>query len=212
MVRFFTDIDNTLLYSHRRDIGSEKVVVEYINGNIQSYMTERSYACFTALNGVETIPVTTRIKSQYDRLAELTAKLNVRYAIICNGGILLENGEIQQDWLEQTYEMTEPAQAQLAKAAEIMAQLSDREVHKVERIMDYVVCDDAENAGVTLKNSLDSDLVTVFRDNRKVYCVPSVINKGSAVRRFIGKYGACTSIGAGDGEQDISLLEAVDIP
>lgn len=211
-INLFTDIDNTLLYSYRREIGENKVVVEHINGKIQSYMTKRSYDFFTDLHSAEIIPVTTRIKPQYDRLSALTAKLNVRYAIICNGGILLENGEIQQNWLERTYELAESAHGELVEAAEMMSKLSDREVHQVERIMAYVVCDDAEEAETALKNALDLQLVTIFRDNRKVYCVPSVINKGSAVRRFIAEFGQCTSIGAGDGEQDISMLDEVDIP
>lgn len=42
-INLFTDIDNTLLYSYRREIGENKVVVEHINGKIQSYMTKRSY-------------------------------------------------------------------------------------------------------------------------------------------------------------------------
>ena len=212
MIRFFTDIDNTLLYSYRREIGDDKLCVEYINGKIQSYMTRRSYSFFTSMKNTEIIPVTTRIKSQYDRLSGLTDALNVKYAIICNGGILLENGEIQQKWLDRTYELAESAYSELKKSVEMMSRLSDREVHLVDRIMSYVVCDDAEKAELTLKESLDVSLVTVFRDNRKVYCVPAIINKGNALRRFAEEYGECLSMGAGDGEQDISMLEAVDIP
>ena len=212
MVRFFTDIDNTLLHSYRREIGENKRCVEYINGKIQSYMTEKSYQFLTSLTGIDIIPVTTRIKPQYDRLSDIMGELNVRYAIICNGGILLENGEINSKWLEQTYKLAEKAGNELKKCADIMSKLSDREVHTVEHIMSYVVCDDAETAEKDLKNNSDSTLVTVFRDNRKVYCVPSVINKGNAVKRFAEMFGECLSIGAGDGEQDISMLEYVDIP
>ena len=126
--------------------------------------------------------------------------------------ILLENGEINSKWLEQTYKLAEKAGNELKKCDDIMSKLSDREVHTVEHIMSYVVCDDAETAEKDLKNNSDSTLVTVFRDNRKVYCVPSIINKGNAVKRFAEMFGECLSIGAGDGEQDISMLEYVDIP
>ena len=38
-MRFFCDLDHTLIYSHRVALGEEKVVVEYLNGKEQSFMT-----------------------------------------------------------------------------------------------------------------------------------------------------------------------------
>ncbi len=187
-------------------------MVEYINGKVQSYMTERSYTYFTSMKDTEIIPVTTRTKAQYDRLSELTAKLGVRYAIICNGGILLENGEIDRQWLSETYELIGNAADELRKATEKMKSLSVREVHEIEDIMIYTVTDSPEAMKASLTETLDTQLVTVFSDNRKVYCIPSVINKGSAVRRFNARFGYCRNIAAGDGVQDIPMLEAADIP
>ena len=175
-------------------------------------MTERSYAYFTSMKDTEIIPVTTRTKAQYDRLSELTAKLGVRYAIICNGGILLENGEIDRQWLSETYELIGNAADELRKATEKMKSLSVREVHEIEDIMIYTVTDVPEAMKASLTETLDTQLVTVFSDNRKVYCIPSVINKGSAVRRFNARFGYCRNIAAGDGVQDIPMLEAADMP
>lgn len=175
-------------------------------------MTERSYAYFTSMKDTEIIPVTTRTKAQYDRLSELTAKLGVRYAIICNGGILLENGEIDRQWLSETYELIGNAADELRKATEKMKSLSVREVHEIEDIMIYTVTDVPEAMKASITETLDTQLVTVFSDNRKVYCIPSVINKGSAVRRFNARFGYCKNIAAGDGVQDIPMLEAADIP
>ena len=186
------------------------MVVEYINGKVQSYMTERSYAYFTSMKDTEVIPVTTRTKAQYDRLSELTAKLGVRYAMICNGGILLDNGEVDRQWLTETYELIGNAADELRKAAEKMKSLSVREVHETDDIMIYTVTDDPEAMKESLRETLDIQLITVFSDNRKVYCIPSVINKGSAVRRFNERFGYCRNIAAGDGVQDIPMLEAAD--
>lgn len=175
-------------------------------------MTERSYAYFTSMKDTEMIPVTTRTKAQYDRLSELMAKLGVRYAIICNGGILLENGEIDRQWLSETYELIGNAADELRKATEKMKSLSVREVHEIEDIMIYTVTDAPEAMKESLTETLDTQLITIFSDNRKVYCIPSVINKGSAVRRFNERFGYCRNIAAGDGVQDIPMLEAADIP
>lgn len=187
-------------------------MVEYIKGNVQSYMTERSYRYFTSLKDVEVIPVTTRTKAQYDRLSELTDSLGVKYAIICNGGILLINSEPDREWLDETYALIGKAADELRKAAEMMKSLSDREVHEIDDIMIYTVTDEPEVMKSRLRENIDTGLITVFSDNRKVYCIPSVINKGSAVRRFNDRFGTCSSIAAGDGVQDIPMLEAADIP
>lgn len=175
-------------------------------------MTKRSYAYFTSLKDVEVIPVTTRTKAQYDRLSDLTASLGVKYAIICNGGILLVNGDTDAEWLEETCSLIGNAADELRKAADIMKYLSNREVHEIGDIMRYTVTDDPEAMKSELRKSIDTSLIAVFSDNRKVYCIPSVINKGSALRRFNERFGVCRSIAAGDGVQDVSMLEAADIP
>ena len=175
-------------------------------------MTDRSYAFFASLKDIEIIPVTTRTKAQYDRLADLTGKLGVRYAVICNGGILLDNGTIDADWLNETYTLIGSAADELRKACGMMKDLSDREVHEIEDIMAYTVTDEPEAMKAKLAETVDTQLITIFSDNRKVYCIPSVINKGTAVRRFNARFGRCMNVAAGDGVQDIPMLEEADIP
>ena len=43
MTYFCSDLDNTLIYSYRHDIGKEKVLVETKEGKELSYMTKVSY-------------------------------------------------------------------------------------------------------------------------------------------------------------------------
>ena len=43
MIHFFTDLDNTIIYSYRREIGQDKVLVEEMEGRELSYMTRTSH-------------------------------------------------------------------------------------------------------------------------------------------------------------------------
>ena len=45
-VDLFTDLDNTLIYSRRRPLPGDKVVVERLNGADQSFMTGRTLEFF----------------------------------------------------------------------------------------------------------------------------------------------------------------------
>ena len=43
MVLFVSDLDNTLIYSYKREIGKKKICVELYEGKEISFMTENSY-------------------------------------------------------------------------------------------------------------------------------------------------------------------------
>ena len=63
---FFTDLDNTMIYSHHREIGKPKIVVEHLDGREQSFMTEFAYDFLLSADWLDIVPVTTRTKQQYE--------------------------------------------------------------------------------------------------------------------------------------------------
>ncbi|MCQ2459145.1 MAG: HAD hydrolase family protein [Ruminococcus sp.] len=212
MITFLADLDNTLIYSYRREIIGEKLEVEWINGKLQSYMTKHTYDFLTKAENMQIIPITSRTPQQYERLSEIMEKLKVKYAVICNGGILLEDGKVNKEWYEETLRLTAKAQKEMKKACEILKE-ENPVIHETENIMVYAVVEEPQKVEQKLKNALDEKLVMVFCDHRKVYCLPKEINKGNAVKRLIEK-GIVKGIAAasGDGEQDISMLEQAEYP
>lgn len=101
-IRLFCDLDHTLIYSHRMPIGSDKMVVEYLNGKEQSFMTQGTFEFLCKQNCVHLIPVTTRSKAQYERISVFRKELRCKYALICNGGILLVDGIEDPAWYSET--------------------------------------------------------------------------------------------------------------
>lgn len=93
MIVFHTDLDNTLIYSYKHDIGRDKRCVEIYQGREISFVTQETNRLLHKLSEwkeqVLIVPTTTRTTEQYARI-----DLGVggfRYALACNGGVLLVN-------------------------------------------------------------------------------------------------------------------------
>ena len=142
---FFTDLDNTMIYSHHRGIGKPKIVVEHLDGKEQSFMTEFSYDFLSSADWLEIVPVTTRTKQQYDRI-ECSEKLRFKYAIVCNGGKLLVDGQEDLEWSDKTDVLVRENYESLEQATELLSKLCHSEtMHRPEKYMSYVKCFDPES-------------------------------------------------------------------
>lgn len=60
MKTFFSDLDNTLIFSHRKKGVEDKIPVEYLNGKEQSYMPGELARLLTDNQEILLVPVTTR--------------------------------------------------------------------------------------------------------------------------------------------------------
>lgn len=208
---FFSDIDNTLIYSHNHILDVEKIVVEYLNDIEQSYMTKQTYEFLSEQNWLTFIPVTTRTEAQFRRL-DFINEVHVKYAIICNGGKLLVNGKEESIWTDKTLEMTKNQIDDLEKAAESLKKLCQGfDLHRPESYMFYIKSDNPKSVFCEMSRRVNSDNVVLEYDRRKVYLFASNVNKGVAIKRF----GDIKSIGkifvAGDDRMDIPMLNRADI-
>lgn len=122
-IRLFCDLDHTLIYSHRVPIGLNKIAVEYLNGKEQSFMTQGTYDFLCKQNCVHLIPVTTRSKKQYERISVFHRELCCKYALICNGGILLVDGIEDPEWYSETLSLISPESSELQAIKELVQQV-----------------------------------------------------------------------------------------
>lgn len=89
---FHSDLDNTMIYSYKHDIGNEKRCVEIYQGREISYVTDRTHELLRQVQDrVLFVPTTTRTTEQYRRIDLGIGP--VRYALTCNGGVLLVDGQ-----------------------------------------------------------------------------------------------------------------------
>lgn len=216
---FYTDLDNTIIYSYKRDIGRDKMCVEIYEEREISFITRRTADLLSELSGhVLIIPATTRTIEQYRRI-----KLPVStppYALVCNGGVLLVEGKECEEWYRDSIELAEDCQSDLRKAEKMLCNDPDVdfEVRNIKDLFLFTKSARPQETVKRLQSGLDGGGTDVFQNGKKVYVVPKQMNKGLAVRRLQEKLRAdgvipadSRVIAAGDSEFDIPMLAAADI-
>lgn len=212
MIIFNTDLDNTIIYSYKQDIGKDKINVELYQGREISFITPKTFQLLQKINEkILIVPTTTRTLEQYSRI---DLKLSgFKYALACNGGVLLENGVEDIQWYNASRESVENSQQQLNTAVKLFENDPNRtfEVRNLRELFVFTKSSQPKLTVEMLKQQLDTNILDIFYNGVKVYAVPKILNKGNAVKRLQKMLGADTIITAGDSEFDIPMLNVADL-
>lgn len=212
MIAFHTDMDNTLIFSYKHDIGAAKRCVEIYQEREISFITEETYRLLEKLpQQILLIPTTTRTVEQYQRI-----RLGIgepQYALVCNGGVLLVNGKEEESWYRESMELLAECREELQKAERILTGDAYRclEVRNIRGLFLFTKSERPETSGERLREGLDMEKMDVFTNGAKVYAVPKRLNKGEAVRRFRERFHPERVIAAGDSEFDLPMLAEADV-
>lgn len=212
MAVFHVDLDNTLIYSHKRDIGREKRCVEIYQGREVSFITDRTYRLLQKVKErALVVPTTTRTEEQYGRISLGIGELEC--ALVCNGGVLLVDGKKDEEWYAQSLGLVKGCGAELRKAIGLLEKEPGREmeVRFIERLFVFTKCRDPQPVVQSLQKALDPGSVDVQSNGRKIYVVPKELSKGMAVERFRGYKRSGPVCAAGDSVFDVSMMAAADI-
>ncbi len=212
MVVFNTDLDNTMIYSYKQNIGDDKRCVEIYQGREISFITNNTFELLKKVKEkVLVVPTTTRTEQQYNRI---DFKLGVpEYALVCNGGVLLVNGEEDIKWYNDSFALVENCQQELKKAEELLENDVNRsfEVRNIRKLFVFTKSNNPKDTVLMLQKNLDTSKLDVFFNGVKVYAVPKQLSKGNAIERLRKKLNISTVISAGDSEFDVPMLNNSDI-
>ncbi len=213
MLIFNTDLDNTMIYSYKHDIGDDKICAEIYQGREISFVTSKTSQLIKEVNEtVLLVPTTTRTLEQYNRI-DLGIGIP-KLALVCNGGVLLENGVENAEWYNESLRLTESAHDQLLLTEKILENDENRsfEIRNIRELFVFTKSEKPEESVENLKEQLDTDKVDVFNNGVKVYVVPKMLSKGKAIDRLREKLNPELIISAGDSEFDITMLNSSDVP
>lgn len=207
---FFTDLDGTMIFSHRLVNESNKDLVycvEYYNGKPITYMTYSAIDKMKQLPCV--IPVTTRSIEQFKRVEFFN---NSEYAVACNGGIILHNGSVDEKWSKHIDSIV--AEYDLGAAQSIFNSLP-KIISKpkiVDQIFVFAKSESPELCIEILKAKLNTKIWEFVIQGQKVYAIPKTITKRNAVKYICEQLLEKNQpvISAGDTTLDISMLEYTD--
>lgn len=216
MIVFHTDLDNTLIYSYKHDIGNQKRCVEIYHGREISFITQKTYFFLQKVMKQEkchqilVVPTTTRTIEQYQRIQLGVGAFS--YALVCNGGVLLVDGKEDETWYQDSLKRIRNSTEELQKALDLLRNDMRRifELRFIKELFVFTKCEEPEAVVEDLRKLLDVEAVDIFHNGVKVYVVPKALNKGTAVERFRDYIGADFVIAAGDSAFDSSMLEVAD--
>ena len=212
MIIFNTDLDNTIIFSYKHDIGENKICAEIYCDREVSFITRKTAKLLKKVNeSTMFVPTTTRTLEQYNRID--LGLGTPQYALVCNGGVLLIDGQEDMQWYNESRELVSSCDSELKKA-EVLLENDENRSLDVRNIRELFIFTKSEKPLVTacmLEKELDTEKVDVYTNGVKVYVLPKRLTKGEAVMRLRKRLGAEAVIAAGDSEFDISMLNAADL-
>lgn len=218
MILFATDLDNTIIHSYKKADENKEICVElYTDGKKLSYMTQKAYEHLNILklnNNLNIIPVTTRSVEQYQRIHLFKGSNPYpEYAVTSNGGILLVNNVSDEQWYNESLELIASSMPQLEKARKILDKHSATQFESrlVDGVFVFTKSDDIKEITDILSKSLDLSDVFILNNGEKIYVIPKILSKGTAIKRLIKKFRPDITVSAGDSAFDIPMLSETDI-
>ncbi|GAA4264687.1 HAD family hydrolase [Frondihabitans peucedani] len=219
-----SDLDRTLIYSARAllleaaDADAPRLVVsEVYQGAPLSFMTRRAEDALSRIaSRAAFVPVTTRTVAQYRRV-RLPGGVP-EHAVTSNGGTILHRGEIDEGWNRSLRRRTAETCAPLVDVQALLTDPSRSSwvlrVHDAESLFLYAIVDrdilPADDLAALSERCVELGWV-VSVQGRKLYCVPTTIDKRSAVAEIASRTGADTVLALGDSLLDEGMLTGADL-
>lgn len=204
---FMTDLDGTIIYSQRHEFNAEKIPVDNYKDYI-AFMNKHLYDSLDVFNKkVPFIPITTRTLDQYERI-----KLPIipNYALVLNGAMLIKDGKIDGDWLDESRRIITNYQSEMDLANKIIESLIDAfhisKMQYVNQFFIFVKTEYPKELIELLKRNLDLSKLDLYNKKSKVYVLPKPLSKGNALIRLKRRLHSNYVIAAGDSDMDIPML------
>lgn len=216
---FASDLDRTLIYSSRFfDVTKPEMPVrsvEIYKGKEISFMTEKAIGLLRELSDqMMFLPVTTRTIDQYKRISLFQEEIRPKYAVTCNGGVILENGQVDRDWQDYVATKINQNPVSLDAIKKKIIETADstwlESIRVVDHFFIYLIIK-PEFAPAEVMNEYAewaAECGWVFSlQGRKVYFIPRFVNKWDAVQYLSEKEGKKPVFTAGDSYLDLCLIE-----
>jgi len=221
---FASDLDQTLIYSHKTLIGQETDEhirpVEKLDERFISYMTQRALCQLSDVaKKVLFVPVTTRTKLQYQRINFRDYDITHQYAVTSNGGIIFRDEVEDQEWSQKVCAGSKhclAAQDLMAKFAEIShPSWVVKDSGKLADDLFYYCLIERDKIPVTelaaFKLWTRENHWELSIQGRKLYLVPWNVNKKAAIQYIQAKEGISCVVAAGDSLLDLDMLKTADL-
>ncbi|MTI81291.1 MAG: hypothetical protein FH758_10490 [Firmicutes bacterium] len=211
---FVSDLDRTLIFSRKFTSDSPENYQQVEAGDYPSYMTRRAAELLNVIaEQMLFVPCTTRTVEQYLRLDFITG-LQPQYAVVSNGGNLLINGKVDQQYQQELQLKLQDC----LPAVDIMKEFNL--ITSPDWVLKTRVADGLFHYCIVDQRMIPEQDLTQFitwaatqnwdvsLQGRKLYLVPRVINKWAPIKKIMELTGESSVFTAGDSLLDLPLLVA----
>lgn len=208
---YATDLDRTLIYSHRfidtHETKSEYTLVEKKGDTEISYMSNKVRSKLHDINRnkhVTVVPVTTRSKEEYERV---NLGVKTRFAIIDSGGTILEYGKPMEDWEEYIKENVNMKELAGCAMELNIAESTNRDSKLIDGKYVFTKTDRPEIFDTEAEEiAARYPTIDITRVGSKVYAIPKSFNKAIALRWLQLRLGSDKLLASGDSLLDLPML------
>lgn len=211
MIIYATDLDRTLIFSHRflneYKYSKEKILVETKDEKEISYMSKLAYDKLQSINKnekIQFIPATTRSREEFERIQ---LGFTPEWAIIANGGVILHNGVVVSEYRDYVKSYLNPLDL-----ATITMDISEfASVNRTPKLIEgcylFFKTNNEELFDIEAQDLIDRyKNWNVVRQRNKCYIIPNHISKQVALRWIWHKLNQPYIVASGDSLLDIPML------
>lgn len=217
MNAFASDLDRTLIFSQRMldEYGSDgnEELIELLDGKPVSYISSKTKSILKQINeDMFFIPVTTRTIEQYKRIQLFQDEIVPQYAITSNGGTILKRGTVLKEWtlhVERLLENCTPLEEVMMKVAALDDSKWIEKIKLGDHVFFYIILHTerfSPSKFIELRALSDHLGWQVSLQGRKLYFIPKILNKWTAVHYIRHVLGLNEMYTAGDSILDYELI------
>ncbi|MCC5804359.1 HAD family hydrolase [Rossellomorea vietnamensis] len=217
MNAFASDLDRTLIFSQRMlaaygSDGNEECI-ELLDGKPISYISPKTKEGLKEIHeDMCFIPVTTRTIEQYKRIQLFQEDIVPEYAITSNGGTILKRGEVLKEWtlhVEGMLRNSTPLEEMMKKVTALDDTKWIKKIKPGDGVFFYIILHTdrfSSERFSELKKLSDHVGWQMSLQGRKLYFIPKVLTKWTALRYLREELGLKDICTAGDSILDLELI------
>lgn len=212
---FATDLDKTLIYHKKyvnEDIMDKVQLIETIGENPVCYMSiEAKNKLQEISKKINVIPTTTR---SIDEFFNVKTFEYCKYAIVSNGGKILEDKKIMPEWEKHINNIIANYKDDFNGIINLLEKsgLTTTNPQVIDNIYVFSRVEDKEKCLNFLNGKINQDKWNYCVQGKKLYVIPKEIKKSNAVKFLKNKLNSNYLIVAGDSLMDKDMLDIADLP
>lgn len=213
----FSDLDRSIIYSSKflnNDFSQlDKLDIEIYNGKNISYISKNTIEYIKKIKSIyEFIPTTTRTIEQFKRIDFQNYGIDFKYAITSNGGNILINGVKDLEYKKIIDEKLKDCLdiSKMIDLFEPLRKIKGIEKFRVAEDLFFYIVIDKEVFDIKELDDFIKDIKEhkwdVYISGRKIYFLPEVVKKSTAIKYLCEKFSYNETFAIGDSTMDEDML------